>query len=462
MSTMLPLLIELGTEELPVKALPGLAQAFFDGVIDGLTKRGVAVERGDAKPLSTPRRLAVLLPGVAVEQPEQHGEVLGPYLNIALDADGQPTKALQGFAAKAGIDWTALERTSDAKGERFVHRSVTPGARTAALLPEILREAIAAMPIPKPMRWGSHSYGFARPVHWLVLLHGKDVIEAELLGLSSDRMSRGHRFMHDKTVWLSSPDDYVSSLQAAYVLVDADARRTRIVEAVNAEAAKAGGQARITADNLDQVVNLVEWPAPVLCSFEREFLAVPQEALIETMEVNQKFFPVLDAGGKLTEKFIGIANIESKNVAEVSKGYERVIRPRFADAKFFFDEDLKQGLESMGDGLKTVTYQAKLGSVADKVQRVVALAGAIAAQVDVDPVLAKRAALLAKNDLQSRMVNEFPELQGIAGRHYAVTGGESPEVALAIDEAYQPRFAGDDIALSALGKVLAIAERLDT
>lgn len=462
MSTMLPLLIELGTEELPVKALPGLAQAFFDGVVDGLAKRGVAVERGDAKPLSTPRRLAVLLPGVAVQQPEQKGEVLGPYLNIALDADGQPTKALQGFAAKAGIDWTALERTSDAKGERFVHRSVTPGARTAALLPEVLAEAIAGMPIPKPMRWGSHSYGFARPVHWLVLLHGKDVVEAELLGLKSDRMSRGHRFMHDKTVWLSSPEDYISSLQAAHVLVDADARRARIVEAVNAEAASAGGQARITDDNLEQVVNLVEWPAPVLCSFEREFLAVPQEALIETMEINQKFFPVLDASGKLTEKFIGIANIESKNVAEVAKGYERVIRPRFSDAKFFFDEDLKQGLESMGDGLKSVTYQAKLGSVADKVQRVVALAGLIAPQVGADPVLARRAALLAKNDLQSRMVNEFPELQGIAGRHYAVTGGESPEVALAIDEAYQPRFGGDDIALSALGKVLAIAERLDT
>jgi len=462
MSTMLPLLIELGTEELPVKALPGLAQAFFDGVVDGLAKRGVEVERGDAKPLSTPRRLAVLLPGVAVEQPEQRGEVLGPYLNIALDADGQPTKALQGFAAKAGIDWTALERTSDAKGERFVHRSVTPGARTAALLPEILAEAIAAMPIPKPMRWGSHAYGFARPVHWLVLLHGKDVIEAEVLGLKSDRMSRGHRFMHDKTVWLSSPDDYVSSLQAAYVLVDADARRSRIVEAVNAEAAAAGGQARITDDNLEQVVNLVEWPAPVLCSFERDFLAVPQEALIETMEINQKFFPLLDNSGKLTEKFIGIANIESKNVAEVAKGYERVIRPRFADAKFFFDEDLKQGLESMGEGLKTVTYQAKLGSVADKVQRVVALAGLIAPQVGADPVLARRAAVLAKNDLQSRMVNEFPELQGIAGRHYAVTGGESPDVALAIDEAYQPRFGGDDIALSDLGKVLAIAERADT
>ena len=460
--SMQPLLIELGVEELPVKALPGLAQAFFDGVIDGLAKRGVAFERGDAKPLSTPRRLAVLLPGVETEQPEQHSEVFGPYLNIALDANGEPTKALQGFAAKAGIDWTALERTTDAKGERFVLRSVTPGAQTASLLPEILREAIAAMPIPKPMRWGNHEYAFARPVHWLVLLHGNDIVPAELLGLTSDRFSRGHRFMADKQVWLSNPADYVESLKAANVLVDADARRERIVAEVNAAAAQAGGVARITDDNLEQVVNLVEWPAAVLCSFEREFLAVPQEALIETMEINQKFFPVLDGGGKLTEKFIGIANIESKDVAEVSKGYERVIRPRFSDAKFFFDEDLKQGLVGMGDGLKTVTYQAKLGSVADKVQRVSALAQIIAPQVGADPVQAKRAAELAKNDLQSRMVNEFPELQGIAGRHYAVAGGESPSVALAIDESYQPRFAADDIALSPLGKVLAIAERLDT
>ena len=462
MSHLSPLLIELGTEELPVKALPGLAQAFFNGIVDGLRKRGVELDLGDARPLSTPRRLAVLLPGVGTEQPEQRSEVLGPYLNIALDADGKPTKALQGFAAKAGIDWTALEKTSDAKGERFVHRAVKPGARTAELLPEVLREAIAAMPIPKPMRWGDHAWGFARPVHWLVLLHGADIVDAELFGLKADRMSRGHRFHHDKTVWLTQPQDYVESLRSAFVLVDPQERRERIVAQVQAAAAEAGGSARITDDNLGQVVNLVEWPSAVLCSFERAFLAVPQEALIETMEINQKFFPVLDDGGKLTEKFIGIANIESKDVAEVAKGYERVIRPRFADAKFFFDEDLKQGLEAMGDGLKTVTYQAKLGSVADKVARVVALAEAIAPQVGADPVLAKRAAQLAKNDLQSRMVNEFPELQGIAGRHYAVTGGESPDVALAIDEAYQPRFGGDDIALSALGKVLAIAERLDT
>ncbi|MCL7714762.1 glycine--tRNA ligase subunit beta [Stenotrophomonas mori] len=460
--SMQPLLIELGVEELPVKALPGLAQAFFEGVIDGLGKRGIAVERGDAKPLSTPRRLAVLLPGVETEQPEQHSEVFGPYLNIALDANGAPTRALQGFAAKAGIDWTALERTTDAKGERFVLRSVVPGARTAALLPEILREAIAAMPIPKPMRWGAHEHAFARPVHWLVLLHGDQVVEAGLFGLAADRFSRGHRFMADRPVRLERADDYLGALEAASVLADADARRARIVAQVEAAATQAGGMARITEDNLEQVVNLVEWPSAVLCGFERDFLAVPQEALIETMEVNQKFFPVLDAAGTLTEHFIGIANIASKDVAEVAKGYERVIRPRFADAKFFFDEDLKQGLAAMGEGLKSVTYQARLGSVADKVQRVGALAQAIAAQVGADPVQAGRAAGLAKNDLQSRMVNEFPELQGIAGRHYAVAGGESPEVALAIDEAYRPRFGGDDIALSPLGKVLAIAERLDT
>ncbi len=462
MSEMKPLLIELGTEELPVKALPGLAQAFFDGVIDALSKRGIAFDREGAKPLYTPRRLAVLLPGVATEQPEQASEVLGPYLNIALDAEGQPTKALQGFASKAGIDWTQLERTADGKGERFVHRAVKAGAKTAELLPDIVREAIAAMPIPKPMRWGDHDYAFARPVHWLVLLLGGNVVDAQVLGVRSDRMSRGHRFEHDKPVWIGQPGDYIDALRAAHVLVDADERRARIVREVEQAAKQAGGSARITDDNLEQVVCLVEWPAAVLCSFDKAFLAVPQEALIETMEVNQKFFPVLDDGGRLTERFIGIANIESQDVAEVSKGYERVIRPRFSDAKFFFDEDLKQGLASMNEGLKTVTYQAKLGTVADKVARVTALAEAIAPQVGADPMQARRAAELAKADLQSRMVNEFPELQGIAGRHYALISGEPKEIALAIDEAYQPRFAGDDIALSPLGKVLAIAERLDT
>ena len=462
MSEMKPLLIELGTEELPVKALPGLAQAFFDGVIDALQKRGIDFDRTDAKPLYTPRRLAVLLAGVSTEQPQQSSEVVGPYLSIALNAQGQPTKALQGFAAKAGIDWSQLERTTDAKGERFVHRSSKPGAKTAELLEEIVRESIAAMPIPKPMRWGGHDHAFARPVHWLVVLLGNDVVDIQVLGVRSDRMSRGHRFEHAKPVWISKPHDYVDALRDAHVLVDADERRARIERQVQQAATGAGGVARITEDNLEQVNCLVEWPSAVLCGFEPEFLAVPQEALIATMEANQKFFPVLDDGGKLTEHFIGIANIESQDVGEVSKGYERVIRPRFSDAKFFFDEDLKQGLASMGEGLRTVTYQAKLGSVADKVVRVAALAETIAERIGVDPALARRAAELSKNDLQSRMVNEFPELQGIAGRHYATAAGEPGQIALAIDESYQPRFAGDDIALSPVGKVLAIAERLDT
>jgi glycyl-tRNA synthetase beta chain len=457
-----PLLIELGTEELPVKALPGLAQALFDNVIDGLSRRGIAFDRGEAKPLFTPRRIAVLLPGVAVEQDEQRSEVVGPYLNVALDADGQATRALQGFAQKAGVEWTALERTSDAKGERFVHRAVKPGAKTASLLQDLVREAIAAMPIPKPMRWGAHEHAFARPAHWLVLLLGNQVVEGDVLGVRAGRNSRGHRFMHDKQVWINAPGDYVDALRGAKVLVDPDERRATIVREVEAAAAQAGGVARIADDNLAQVECLVEWPSAILCGFEADFLAVPQEALIATMEDNQKFFPVLDAQGKLTPAFVGIANIVSKDASEVRKGYERVIRPRFADAKFFFVEDMKQGLASMQAGLANVTYQAKLGTLADKVARVAGLSEAIARELGLDPAAARRAAELSKADLQSRLVNEFPELQGIAGRYYAAVEHAPVEVANAIDEAYMPRFAGDDVAPSHLGQVVAIAERLDT
>ncbi|GGZ68165.1 glycine--tRNA ligase beta subunit [Lysobacter xinjiangensis] len=467
---MKPLLIELGTEELPVKALPGLAQAFFDGVVAGLEKRGIELDRTGAKPLYTPRRLAVALPKVAAQQPEQKSEVLGPYLNIALDANGAPTRALDGFAQKAGVEWTQLERVTDAKGERFVHRAVKPGASTASLLGEVLAEAVAGMPIPKPMRWGANDFGFARPVHWLVVLHGGDIVEVELFGVKADRMSRGHRFMSDKPVWFTDPSDYVESLRAAKVLVDPDERRGRIRAEVERAAQSVDGVARIEPGILEEVNGLVEWPKAVACSFEREFLRVPQEALIATMEANQKFFPVLDSSGRLSEHFVGIANIESKDEAEVRKGYERVIRPRFADAGFFFDEDLKQGLVAMGEGLPGVTYQAKLGSIADKAQRVAALAEMIASDVDVDPALARRAALLSKNDLQSRMVGEFPELQGIAGRYYAlhdaaladVGDAERFDLAQSLDEVYMPRFAGDAIAPTRLGQVLAIAERLDT
>ena len=287
-----PLLIELGTEELPVKALPGLAQAFCDGVHrrPGEARHRVRARRRQAAVHAAPPRGAAA--GRRRRQPEQRSEVLGPYLNIALDADGQPTRALQGFAQKAGVDWTRSRRTSDAKGERFVHRAVKPGAKTADLLPEIVREAIAAMPIPKPMRWGDHDYAFVRPVHWLVLLFGDDVVAGEVLGVPADRISRGHRFHHDKPVWIGAPGDYVEALRGANVLVDPDERRARIVREVETAAARAaGGSARIDAGILEEVNCLTEWPSAVPCSFEREFLRVPQEALIATMEDEPEVLP---------------------------------------------------------------------------------------------------------------------------------------------------------------------------
>lgn len=476
MSNTLPLLIELGTEELPPKALPELAQAFFDGIVKGLEARkllpvtpvvehslgSIEALQGKPKPLYSPRRLAVLLPEVCLKQAPQRIETLGPYLNVALDEAGQPTQALIGFAQKNGLAVEQLERVTDAKGMRFVARSVRPGASTAELLPEIITEAIKAMPTPKPMRWGDNDFSFVRPAHWLVILLGKDIVSGSVLGLGSTRMSRGHRFHHDKQVWINEAGEYIEAMRGAFVLVDADERRRRVRQEIESAAREAGGNARIEPDLLEEVNCLVEWPKAVLCNFEKEFLAVPQEALITTMESNQKFFPVLDSKGKLTEHFIGVANIESKDPSEVRKGYERVIRPRFADAKFFFDEDLKQGIAKMAVGLGDVTYQQKLGSYADKSLRVADLAVAVATGMGSDPELARSAAKLAKADLQSRMVGEFPELQGIAGRYYAQAAGLPPEVAVAIDEAYRPRFSADAIASSKLGQVLAIAERLDT
>ncbi|ODS63588.1 MAG: glycine--tRNA ligase subunit beta [Arenimonas sp. SCN 70-307] len=466
MADFLPLLIELGTEELPPKALPELAQAFHDGVLKGLAARRIEVREGTgelpAGPLYSPRRLAVYLPAVATQQPVQHSEVPGPYTNIGLDAEGKPTPALLGFAQKNGIEWEKLDRVTDAKGMRFVARSSRPGAATAELLAEITAEALKALPVPKPMRWGDRDISFVRPAHWLVILLGRDVAPGEVLGLKSDRMSRGHRFHHAKGVWLNEAGEYVQALREAKVLVDPRERRQRIRAEIAAAAKEAGGQARVPEALLEEVNCLVEWPKAIVCSFGREFLRVPQEALVLTMETNQKFFPVLDAEGKLSEKFIGIANIESKDPAEVRKGYERVIRPRFADAAFFCDEDLKQGLPAMAQGLRTVTYQQKLGTLDDKCQRVATLARELASPAGVAPADADRAASLAKADLLSRLVGEFPELQGTAGRYYAVAAGELPTVAAAIDEAYMPRFAGDAIAPSPLGRVLAIAERLDT
>ena len=458
------LLIEIGTEELPPKALDTLASAFASGVAEGLARNGVAIDADSVRSYCSPRRLAVHIANVATEQPDQAIERRGPALSAGLDAAGNPTRALSGFAASCGVDVAALERLETDKGAWFVHRAVQRGQPTAALLPAIVEEALKALPIPKPMRWGDHAHSFVRPVHWLLMLHGADVIEASLFGLASGRQSRGHRFHHAGPVHVADADSWLDALRAAKVLADPAERRRRIVDEVGRVAGETGGTPRLSADLLDEIANLTEWPVAIACAFDREFLEVPQEALVMTMESNQKFVPVFDAAGRLSEHFIGVANIESKDPAEIRKGYERVIRPRFADAKFFYDEDRKQGLASFQDSLKSVTYQQSLGSVWDKSVRVAELARIIANRVGADAALATRAAALSKCDLMSRMVGEFPELQGVMGRYYASQGNprESAEVAEALDEFYRPRHAGDAIASSPIGRVLAVAERLDT
>src|SRR6185437_14901785 len=460
------LLIEIGVEELPIHAVDDLARAFARGVCDGLSKRGIAADVEHAQTFATPRRLAVWVPGVAFTQPEQRSESFGPYVNIALDAAGQPTRALLGFASKSGVDWTQLERTTDAKGERFVHRSVAPGRATAELVPGIVREAAAALPIPKPMRWGDHDFAFVRPVHWLVLLHGGQVIDGELFGVKSGRQSRGHRFMHPTPVHLVDADGYAESLRAAKVLADPAERRRRIRDEVACTAETVGDEVILPDWLLDDLANLNEWPVAIGCTFERDFLAVPHEALMVTMEQNQKFLPLFK-DGSMTEHFIGIANVESKEPAQIRHGYERVIRPRFADAKYFFDEDLKTPLSSYQQGLRDVTYQKALGSLWDKTVRVAELASAIAERlfaqdIDVDAAQVARAAGLSRCDLLTRMVGEFPELQGVMGRHYATSQGEPAVVANALDEFYRPRNADDGIAEGVLAQCVSLADKLDT
>ena len=468
------LLIELGTEELPPKALDELSVAFAKGICAGLTKRGIAADVTNAKPYCSPRRLAVWIPKVAAAQPDQQQERRGPAVNAGLDANGQPTKALIGFAQSCGVDTAQLENLETDKGSWFVHRATKPGQPTATLIPEIVAEALKALPIPKPMRWGDHDYAFARPVHWLVMLHGADVIAGEIFGLKSGRMSRGHRFHHPQPVHIVDADSWLDALLAAKVIADPAERRKRIAHELATQSGRIKSSAKrddlrvhIPAELLDEVANLTEWPVAIACSFDSEFLVIPQEALSQTMRDNQKFFPVFDGQNHLSEHFIGVANIESKDPAEIRKGYERVIRPRFADAKFFYDEDLKTPLAGHQDALKSVTYQQALGSVWDKSVRVAELARVIAnrlrdAGVGVDAALATHAASLSKCDLLTRMVGEFPELQGVMGRYYATANGEHADVAAALDEFYQPRFGGDRIAQGKIGQVLSVAERLDT
>ena len=462
MSAAKSLLIELGTEELPPKALDELSSAFLRGICDGLAKRGVDAALDEARAYASPRRLAVHIPGVSAAQPEQAIERRGPALAAALDADGQPSKALRGFAQSCGVDVEQLEKLETDKGAWFVWRTLKPGQPVAALLPEIIDEALKALPIPRPMRWADHDYSFVRPAHWLVILHGAEIVDGEVLGLRSGRKSRGHRFMHPQLVHVADADGWLDAMRAANVLADPVERRERIRDQIEQLAESTGGVPQLDDALLDELANLTEWPVAIACTFEREFLEVPPEALVTTMVANQKFVPVFDADGQLTEHFIGIANIQSKDPSEIRRGYERVIRPRFADAKFFWDEDLKTPLASYQEQLKSVTYQQALGSLWDKSVRVAELARIIANRVGVDAASATRAAALGKCDLLTRMVGEFPELQGVMGRYCAAHDGEPADVAAALDSYYQPRFGGDVIAADRLGQVLAVAERLDT
>ncbi len=455
------LLIEIGAEELPPKALRRLAEAFADGVRAGLAKHDL--RHGQLRYYATPRRLAVMVHALPVTQGDRVVERRGPALNAAFDEEGNPSKASLGFARSCNVTVDALARLETEQGAWLVYRSVQQGAATRELIPTIVEQALAALPVPKRMRWGSLRAEFVRPVHWLVLLFGDEVIDAELYGVRAGRETRGHRYHHPAPIYLAEPNVYAPLLETeGHVLADLDERKEAIRGQVVEAARAAGGTAVIDEALLDEVTALVEWPVALLGNFEARFLELPPEPLISTMKGNQKYFHVVDAAGKLLPHFITVCNIDSRDPAQVRAGNERVIRPRFSDAAFFWEQDRRLSLEARVETLKTVLFQAKLGSVYDKSQRTAALAGKIAAQLGADSALAAQAARLAKCDLLTHMVSEFPELQGLMGRYYALAEGLPAELAEALDEQYLPRQAGDRLPATATGRALAIADKLDT
>lgn len=461
MSNKRDLLIEIGTEELPPKALLKLSNAFTAGITDGLKK--AELDFGQVEPFAAPRRLAVLIKDLDETQADKAVERRGPALTAAFDDDGNPTKATEGFARSCGVTPDQLDTMETEKGAWLVFRSTQQGQATAELIPDILNDALNKLPIPKRMRWGDLTAEFVRPVHWVVLLFGDDVIDTEILSVKSGRDTYGHRFHHPDPIFLGEPAAYAPILETTgHVMADFAKRREAIRGQVMEAAEKAGGKAVIDDDLLDEVTGLVEWPLAVVGSFEERFLEVPPECLISAMKGHQKYFHMVDAAGKLMPNFITVSNIESRHPDYVRKGNERVIRPRLTDADFFWSQDRKHKLEDRIESLGTVVFQKQLGTIADKSRRVAAIAEAIASAIGGDPKQAGRAALLAKCDLMTEMVGEFPELQGIMGRYYAGHDGETDEVAAALDEQYMPRFAGDQLPRGKTGQSLAIADKLDT
>ncbi len=455
------LLIELGTEELPPKALKKLSDAFTQGIVDGLSE--ASFEIGDVQSYAAPRRLAVLIKNVPDSQPDRDVERKGPSLKAAYDADGNPTKAVEGFARSCGVSVDELAQEETPKGTWLVFKANEKGKSLAELLQAIVEQSLKKLPIPKRMRWGNSDVEFVRPVHWLVLLHGSEIIDAEILGVKSSRETFGHRFHASGSLSLDEADSYAEQLRSnAFVIADMEERKNIIRDQVEKAAANVGGQVVIDEELLQEVAGLVEWPVAVMGDFDEEFLDVPSEALIKTMQDNQKYFAVLDKDGNIKPHFITISNIDSKTPEKVKAGNERVIRPRFADAAFFWNQDKKQPLDAFLLRLDQVVFQKKLGSLGDKCQRIEKLSEIIAKQMGTNVKQAGRAALLSKCDLMSDMVGEFPSLQGVMGHYYAIASGEEAVVAIAIEEQYLPRHASDKLPVIAVGQVVAIADRIDT
>jgi glycyl-tRNA synthetase beta chain len=452
-------LVEIGTEELPPKALRPLERAFAGDLTSGLAQAGL--KHGDVRSFATPRRLAVIVRRLAPHQPDQKIERRGPPVNAAFDAEGLPTRAAQAFAASCKVSVEELQRRDEGKGTFLYYVGIKQGAPAVELLPGLVQSALDALPIPRRMRWGAGEAQFVRPVHWIALLYGKEVVPANLLETPSGNLTRGHRFHAPKPLRLSSPSVYERALrERGYVIADFEARRTLIRERVAAAADGLGGRALASDALLDEVTALVEWPVPLAGRFEERFLSLPREVLISTLEDHQRYFPVEGVDGRLLPCFIAVANLESRDPDKVLEGNQRVVRPRLADAAFFWEQDRKSPLAARVEGLAKVTFQATLGSLGDKARRITALAAEIA-----DPnlaTLARRAAELCKCDLLTAMVGEFPELQGIMGTYYALADGEDTQVATAIREHYQPRGAGDELPATEIGTTLALADRLDT
>jgi glycyl-tRNA synthetase beta chain len=455
------LLIEIGTEELPPLALRRLAMSFRDS-LDELLQENHLVH-GKARAYASPRRLAVLIEKVPLTQPDREVVRRGPGLLAAFDENGDPTKPAQGFARSCGVTVAELDQLETDKGSFLAWRSIEQGRAAVEIVPALVERALKALPIPKRMRWGDSEVEFVRPVHWVLLLLGTEPVEAEILGIACDRYTRGHRFHHNEKIAIVEPASYVETLEKeGRVLVDMDRRREQIRTRVEAAGQSLGGRARIEAELLEEVTALVEWPVAITGSFDRRFLEVPAEALVSSMQDHQKYFPVEDDEGQLLPNFITVANIESHDPQQVQAGNERVIRPRLEDAAFFWNQDRKQALASRVDQLNTVTFQQKLGSLGDKQVRVGRISTTIADQLGFNSEHTQRAAALCKCDLLTNMVFEFPELQGIMGRYSAAHDGEAREVAAALDEQYQPRFAGDALPETPTGQALAVADRLDT